>query len=396
MDRRAYWVWLQQAFGPGSRKPARLASQYAGGVQEFCQGGPKLWNSRRDLTDREAAALRDFSVSQAEARLEYAQKVGWTVLTPDCEGYPELLKNISDPPAALYIKGKLPDLDRTLSIGIAGSRDAKPFCLDAARKIGYQLAAGGACVVSGGAVGIDAAALTGALGIPGSVPVSVLPVSLDSTYIAKNAKLRAMIFSHGGALVSEHFSLNRPERGDFPVRNRLVTGLSRGILLIQAARRSGTMIYASHAADQNRDVFVYPGPEDSSEFAGSRDLIEDGAKVVACGEDILTEYGERPPARPGPRFPELFSELSFQSAQAPQRVAAVEGSGRAPVLDDVGKRVSPQALQVWKALGRDPMSVASLAEATGLPASVLLGLLTELELEGLAESLPGKRYIRSA
>lgn len=181
MDRRAYWVWLQQAFGPGSRKPARLASQYAGGVQEFCQGGPKLWNSRRDLTDREAAALRDFSVSQAEARLEYAQKVGWTVLTPDCEGYPE-----------------------------------------------------------------------------------------------------------------------------------------------------------------------------------------------------------------------LFSELSFQSAQAPQRVAAVEGSGRAPVLDDVGKRVSPQALQVWKALGRDPMSVASLAEATGLPASVLLGLLTELELEGLAESLPGKRYIRSA
>lgn len=386
MDKRAYWIWMQQAFGAGSKKPQRIASQYAGGVQEFCQGGPRLWNIRRDLTDREAAALRDFSVSQAEARLEYVEKVGWQVLTPECEKYPELLRNISDPPAVLYLTGELPDLDQVLSIGIAGSRHAKPPYVDAARKIGYQLAVGGACVVSGGAVGVDAAALTGALGIPGSRPVSVLPVSLDSTYITQNAKLRSLIRAHGGVLVSEHFSLHHPERGDFPVRNRLITGLSRGVVLIQAARKSGTMIYASHAADQNRDVFVYPGPEDSLEFAGSRDLIADGAKTVTCGEDVLAEYGNRPQARPGPRFPDLFSELSFHHPQRSREPVAV--------LNDAGESLSPQARQVLKALGQEPLSVAQLEVMTGFSASSLLGILTELEVEGLAESLPGKRYIR--
>jgi len=385
MDKRAYWIWIQQAFGAGSKKPARLASQYAGGVQEFCQGGPRLWNTRRDLTDRETAALRDFSVSQAEARLEYAEKVGWQVLTPECEKYPELLRNISAPPAVLYLTGELPDLNHVLSIGIAGSRDAEPPYVDAARKIGYQLAAGGACVVSGGAIGVDAAALTGALGIPGSRPISVLPVSLDSTYITQNAKLRGLIRAHGGVLVSEHFSLYHPDKGDFPVRNRLITGLSRGVVLIQAAWKSGTMLYASHALDQNRDVFVYPGPEDSPEFAGSRDLIADGAKVITCGEDILAEYGSQPTARQEPRFPDLFSELSFHQPQKPPEPAA---------LNDAGEQVSPQARQVLKALGREPLSIAQLERVTGLSASSLLGVLTELEVEGLAESLPGKRYIR--
>ena len=291
MDNRAYWIWIQQAFPPGSRKPTLLSAQYAGGLREFCQGGPRLWNSRRDLTDRETAALRDFSISQAEARLEYAERLGWQVLTPECEKYPELLRNISDPPAVLYLKGSLPDVDSMVSIGIAGARKATQSSLDAARKFGYQLAAGGACVVSGGAKGVDAAALTGALGIPGSRMVSVLPVSLDSTYVTENAKLRNMICSHGGALVTEYFSLSHPEFGTFQARNRLITGLSRGTLLIQAARKSGTMIYATHALDQNRDLFVYPGPEGTVEFAGSRELIEDGARAVVCGEDILAEYG---------------------------------------------------------------------------------------------------------
>lgn len=396
MDERVYWIWLQQAFGPGSGKPFRLASQYPGGVKEFCQGGPKLWNIRRDLTDRETAALRDVSVSQAEARLEYAEKLGWQTLTPECGKYPGLLRNIPNPPAVLYSKGTLPDIDRTLAIGIAGARKARPECVDAARRFGYQLAAGGACVVSGGAVGVDAAALTGALGIPGSSPVSVLPVSLDSTYITENAKLRAMICSHGGALVTEYFSQQRPEYGTFQVRNRLITGLSRGVLLIQAARKSGTMIYASHALDQNRDVFVYPGPKDSPEFAGSWELIGDGAKAVACGEDILAEYGGGQAEPTELRFPDLFEELAHQEQDPPRRRGTSLPGQPAPVpLGDAGADLSPQAGKVLAALGREPLSVAQLAETTGLPASALLGILTELEVEGLADSLPGKRYRRS-
>lgn len=384
MDKRVYWIWLQKAFGAGSKKPAKIAAQYHGGVQEFCEGGPKLWNSRRDLTDRETIALQGFSASQAEARLEYAEKMGWQVLTPECEKYPELLRNISDPPAALYLKGELPNLSKLLSIGVAGSRHALPQYEDAARKIGYQLSAGGACVVSGGAKGVDAAALTGALGIPGSKPISVLPGSLDSSYIAKNAKLRRMICAHGGVLVSEHFSLQNPERGDFPVRNRLITGLSRGVVLIQAAKKSGTMLYASHAVDQNRDVFVYPGPEDDPKFAGSRELIADGAKVVTCGEDVLAEYAsaEQPLAPP-------VIDLFGQPPAVPKQPEPL------PALADSGLDISPQAARVLSALTNQPQTVSQLEEATGLPASALFGVLTELEIEGLADSLPGKRYVRN-
>lgn len=385
MDKRVYWIWMQQAFLPGSRKPWRIVGQYRGGAREFCEGGPKLWNSRRDLTDREAAALRDFTVGQAEARLEYALRLGWQVISPECEKYPELLKNIPDPPAVLYVKGEMPDLNSLLSIGIAGARKATEASLNATRKFGYQLAAGKACVVSGGAKGVDAAALTGAMGIPGSKPISVLPVSLDSTYVTENSKLRSMICAHGGALVTEYFSQLQPDRGTFAVRNRLITGLSRGVLLIQAARKSGTMIYASHALEQNRDVFVWPGELDSDDFAGSRDLLTDGARAVYCGEDILAEYDEIPQPLDEPDFPDLFEDIM---PRMKDRGPAV------PVLSDAGADLSQEERQVLAALGQEPLSVAQLEELTGMRAAALLGILTELEVEGLAVSLPGKRYMR--
>lgn len=387
MDKRAYWIWAQQAFLPGSRKPWKIAGQYPGGMEEFCEGGPRLWNNRRDLTDRESAALLGFSRSQAEARLEYALKLGWQVITPDCEAYPELLLHIPDPPAVLYSKGSFPDLSSLVSVGIAGARKAEPASVDAARRFGYQLAVGRACVVSGGAVGVDAAALTGALQIPGSTMISVLPVSLDSTYVTENARLRTMICKHGGALVTEYFSQLQPDRGTFQVRNRLITGLSRGVLLIQAAKKSGTIIYARHALDQNRDVFIWPGEEksrDSESFAGGRELLEEGAMAAYSGEDILAEYGGEPVSPPQVESG-LFDEIELP----------VRDRRPAPVLADVSEDLSPEARQVLAALGREPVSIAQLGERTGLSAAALLGILTELEVEGMANSLPGKRYTRS-
>ncbi len=400
MDERVFWIWLQHAFGEGSPRPVKLASQYPGGAEEFCLGGPKLWNSRRDLTDREAAAMQDFSLAQAEAQLEYTEKMKWRVLVPGGEGYPRLLGNIPNPPAVLYVKGNLPDVDSMLSISVVGSRKAGPEMEDVARKFGYQLAAGGACVVSGGAVGVDSAALVGAMGIPDSHLISVLPVSLNSSYLAKNAKLRRIISSGRGALVSEHCFLDSPTYGTFPVRNRLITGLSRGVVLIQAARKSGTLIYASHALDQDRDVFVYPGPEglaDSVEFAGSKGLLADGAKPVFCGEDVLAEYGGQPLEKPELRFADLLDDIAIRvSKDAAPAPAAARAPRRkkAEALEDPGGKLSLQARQVLDALGEEPLSVQQLEKASGLPAASLLAILTELEVEGLALSLPGKRYLR--
>lgn len=389
MDHRAYWVWMQHAFGQGSRLPWELDRRFAGGVEEFYRGGARLWNSLAFITERQAAALFDFSLGEAEARIEYAEKTGCAVLTPECEKYPECLRHISDPPAVLYVKGELPDLEARPAIGIAGARKALDVSVEAARKIGYQLACGGAPVISGGAVGIDAAALAGAMDALGRV-VSVLPVDLSSSYVSKNAALRREIPEKGGALVSEYFMQAQPSLGSFQVRNRLITGLSAGVVLIQAAEKSGTMIYAKHALEQNRDVFVYPGPEGALEYAGSRALLRDGAKAVTCGEDVLEEYSQRYAVTPGGLFAGgldydgLFDEIPLPGELAlgdPGAPAAPEEAG-----------VGPEAARILAALAGETLTAAQLEERTGLAAGALLGFLTELELEGRVESVSGRRY----
>lgn len=380
IDERAYWVWLQQAFGAGSPKPMRLHRRTPGGVKAFCDGGAKLWNSSRSLTDREATALREFTLQQAESRLEYALKLGWQVITPIDPSYPPLLLEIDAPPAVLYVKGKLPDWNSCLPISVAGSRKATKESVDFARKLGYELAAGGATVISGGAAGIDAAAMTGALTLPGAGVVSVLPVSLDSNYLMANAGLRKSICERGGALVSEYFGQNVPAHGTFPIRNRLITGMSRGVVLVQAAKKSGTMLYAGHAADQNRDVFVYEGAPGDPAFAGSAELLDDGALPATCGEDVLTEYrgAVRKPHEPVLR---LFEDLTPTTK---------------PILAlaDAASDLTAKQLAVWEVLGAQPLSIAELEERTGFSTAELFGVLTELELEGYAHSLPGKRYTR--
>lgn len=392
MDYRAYWIWLQHAFGEGSPLPWQLSRRFHGGAAEFHEGGPRLWNSLSFLSDQQAAALYDFTLGEAEARLEYAEKVGWFVLTPECEKYPEALRNISDPPAVLYGKGRLPEFGKGPAVAVAGARKALQESVAAARKIGYQLAAGGALVVSGGAVGIDSASLAGAMSASGRV-ISVLPVDLNSPYLAKNASLRQEIPKRGGALLSEYFTQRNPAMGGFQTRNRLITGLCDGVVLIQAAMKSGTIIYARHAADQNRDVFVYPGPAGAAEYAGSQALLRDGAKAVSCGEDVLEDYALRfPLPRKEPAcLPDEYEGI-FDDICLPEREAVLaDSAGRAVSF---GPGLSPEEEKVMSALQGHLLTAAQLGADTGIPAGRLLGLLTEMELEGLVESVSGKRYRR--
>ena len=356
MDNRAYWIWMQQAFGAGSPLPWRIHRSVPGGLEAFYQGGPRLWNSLGGIREQEAAALFSFSLEEAQAQLEHALKVGWEVLTPACGEYPQALTHIYDPPAVLYGKGKLPDMDSRPALAVVGARKATPETQEKAREFGYQLALGGAVVVTGGAVGVDAAVALGAMSGGGPV-VSVLPVALNSPYLSKNHFLRQSILEKGGALLTEYFAQQTPGFGTFQVRNRLITGLACGVLLLQAARKSGTVMYASFAKEQNRDVFVWPGPQGDPAFAGGWDLLEDGAKAVERGEEI--------------------------------EEAAI------PVLADPGLPALSQAqAAVLAALTDTPQAVAQLEEAAGLPAGQLLGALTELELLGLAQSHQGKRYSR--
>ena len=382
MDNRAYWIWMQQAFGAGSPLPWRIHRSVPGGVEAFYQGGPRLWNSLGGIREQEAAALFSFSLEEAQAQLEHALKVGWEVLTPACEEYPQALTHIYDPPAVLYGKGKLPDMDSRPALAVVGARKATPETQEKAREFGYQLALGGAVVVTGGAVGVDAAVALGAMSGGGPV-VSVLPVALNSPYLSKNHFLRQSILEKGGALLTEYFAQQTPGFGTFQVRNRLITGLACGVLLLQAARKSGTVMYASYAKDQNRDVFVWPGPQGDPAFAGGWDLLEDGAKAVERGEEILEEFQYR--------FAGRGKIISLPAPRAWQ----AEEEAAIPVLADPGLPALSQAqAAVLAALTDTPQAVAQLEEAAGLPAGQLLGALTELELLGLARSHQGKRYSR--
>lgn len=381
MDNRAYWIWMQQAFGAGSPLPWRIHRSVPGGVEAFYQGGPRLWNSLGGIREQEAAALFSFSLEEAQAQLEHALKVGWEVLTPACGEYPQALTHICDPPAVLYGKGELPDMDSRPALAVVGARKATPETQEKAREFGYQLALGGASVVTGGAVGVDAAVALGAMSGGGPV-VSVLPVALNSPYLSKNHFLRQSILEKGGALLTEYFAQQTPGFGTFQVRNRLITGLACGVLLLQAARKSGTVMYASYAKDQNRDVFVWPGPQGDPAFAGGWDLLEDGAKAVERGEEILEEFQYR-----------FAGRGKIISLPAPRAWQAEEAA--IPVLADPGLPALSQAqAAVLAALTDTPQAVAQLEEAAGLPAGQLLGALTELELLGLAQSHQGKRYSR--
>ena len=382
-NHKLFWAWAQLVFGEGSATPWYIHRNFPGGLEGFYRGGPLCWNSLDYITERQAAALQSASLDAARARLEYAARLGWETLTPECEKYPEGLRNISDPPAVLYSKGRTLDAEDGPLVAVAGARKARPESLAAAKSIGYQLASAGAVVVTGEALGIDSAALEGALGALGRA-VCVLPVDLGSPYMTKTSHLRRRLLEMGGMLVSEYFSQRSPAQGGFHLRNRLITGLCRKVVLVQAAEKSGTMIYARHAASQGRELFVYPGPEGAPEFAGSRRLIAEGAPAVESGQEVL---GRREKASPPP--PVLLEKPVLRKLphSEPERQEAP-----APMLADSGG--APPEQQLLALLEAGALTADELEEQSGIPLRELLRVLTRLELEGLVETASGRRYRR--
>ena len=228
MDERVYWIWMQNAFGAGSAKPMQLVRRM-GSAEAFFRGGIGLWSSFSFISDKELAALSAYGAQEAEAALEYCLRLGQQVFTPDTPGYPALLREIYNPPAALYVRGALPEISGGIAVGVVGTRKAGAVGLRAAREISYGLALEGAVIVSGGALGVDSEAHRGA--INGRTPtVAVLPCGLDYPYLMDNANLRREIIDRGGALLTEYPMQTPVQRGAFQTRNRLISGMAHGVL----------------------------------------------------------------------------------------------------------------------------------------------------------------------
>jgi len=240
------------------------------------------------MTDRESLILQNMSsaAGELERELELADRNGIDIITREDAGYPPLLRMIFDPPQVLYVRGRVEALSRAPFIAVVGSRDASDYGLKAARRFGSELSQAGFTVVSGCARGVDTAVHAGVLDA-GGVTVAVLGSGLLRMYPPENDSLARRI-AEAGCVVSEFPLTAGPRREHFPRRNRIVSGLSQGVLLIEAAERSGALITARFALEQGREVFCLPGSADSFRSRGTNGLIKQGAYLIDSVEDIIS------------------------------------------------------------------------------------------------------------
>ena len=351
----AAWLRLTLVPGVGGQALRKLLSEFGLPSQALGAGRGALARSvgealaGRILADDQAAAV-------AAAR-RWADAPGHAIITLADGEYPPRLLEIADPPALLYVDGRTELLART-SLAIVGSRNATPQGIANAASFARALSEAGLTIVSGLALGIDAAAHRGALEGDGST-IAVLGAGADVVYPPRNAALHRAIAERGAA-VSE-FPLGTPAiGGNFPRRNRLISGLARGVLVVEAALASGSLITARLAAEQGRDVFAILGSIHSPLSKGCHVLIKDGAKLVESAQDVLGELGLPAPAR--------------TVAQSSPEVAH----------------------ELLKHLGHDPCNVDTLCQRSGLTPDTVSAMLLELELDGRVASLPGGRYQRIA
>jgi DNA processing protein len=302
----------------------------------------------------------------ARAELELCQRMGVRIIARDDSEYPAQLQNIPDPPSLLYLKGRLEPRDQ-LAIAIIGSRRSTPYGERTASRLAAALARTGFTIVSGLARGIDAAAHRGALKAGGRT-IAVLANGLASTYPAEHEDLSCAVVEAGG-LVSEMPMRQVPLAALFTQRNRIISGMCLGVLVVEATPRSGSLSTARHAVEQNREVFAVPGPVDSLSSRGCHRLIRDGARLVETVEDILEELGP------------LVREVQTNPEEPPVRHPAELA------LNDSERSLLGQ-------LDDQPRGVDELIGASGLTASQVMATLSVLELKRLVRRMPGHRFVR--
>ena len=418
LDQAVYWLWLQQAIGYSAKlfEPLQIfgSAKALYDADETDYRNCAAFGRTRSFSEKRLSKLMDKNLREAMHTLELCQENEIQVLTPQDAGYPEQLKRILDFPAVLFVRGDLSCVQSQLSVAVIGARSPTQYSFRAAHQLAGDLAKKGVTVVSGGALGIDAAAHTGALS-KGGKTVLVMGCGHFSDYLKENAELRDAVTTHG-ALISEYPPTVRPSPSTFPLRNRLISALSDAVVIVEAAAQSGTLNTASHAEMQRKPIFVFPGDDTSAAFEGSRTLIRNGAKTVFSAEDVLFHLGAHT-ASPFQRIEhpvvEFFDGIDraetilSRTAQPKLRrkinkkttTAAANRAEPAPQTPPAKKisnfspeSVSESAALVYNILLSGRTLFDEILLESGLPAPKVLAALTELELAGGAEKADGNRY----
>ena len=409
MGNLRHWLWLTTRGSAPGMYAARLLEHF-GSPEAAYFAGEKEYDQLDFLPKELREALRDKSLDQAERILEDCQRCDVQLLTLQDAAYPERLRQLDTAPCVLYVRGRLPRMDEEVAVAIVGARKASPYGVMAAGKLALELARQGALVVSGSARGVDTAALRGALRGGGQV-VSVLGNGVDVIYPAENRSLYEDIAA-AGALVSEYPPKTPPLGPHFPVRNRILAGLCLGVIVAEGTQRSGSLITARWALEQNRDVFAVPGNIDSAMSQGPNRLIRQGeAKLVQDAWDVLEEYESLYPAKLHPRasLPPQVERERLRQPQVQRRNGARKGAAASPreredAQAEVEKRLVIDLSQDKEALTDDEaallralqgdlsLTVDDLTEKTAIPARRVLSALTMLQVRALVQEGSGKRF----
>ena len=406
-DTTVFWLWLQDRLGAGAKIADVL--RYFDSVRAFWAAGENAYRqcdcfgTLRSFSKARLPQLLDKSLDTFQEILSLCKKQNISVLTPDDPMYPDRLRNLRNFPAVIYVRGNVACLHAEKSFAVIGAREPTDYAKDAAAEIASVLAENGCTVVSGGAKGIDTIAHESALQQQ-KPTVLVMGCGHGTRYLTENAALRKRVASCG-ALLTEYPPLQKPTQGSFPLRNRLIAGLSDAVVIVQAGAGSGTLNTAKHAITQGKDLFVLPGSRDSLSFAGSNQLLLDGAHAVNHGADVLSYYDSVFRARDslkalkrGEPFGDLFDisehkpeKQTPHDAQKKRTTRAVqppkESIPSAPekIFTFLPESVSKNAQIVYNILQTQPCVLDEIVRQSALPVPQVLSSLTELELIGAVE-----------
>ena len=421
-----YWIWLSERCGVASKNFGQLMSKYESPFDIY-----RLDDEETERIEGIAPTLKirltDKSLDSAYSILKYCKQKKIDIVSYSDERYPARLRGIEDPPALLYVIGRMPDMNNRLCVGMVGTRKMSEYGRESAYKISYDLASANTVIVSGMALGVDGVSACGALASGGDT-VAVLGCGISVVYPKEHEKLMREI-AKNGAVVTEYPPTERPHGYNFPKRNRIISGMCQGVLVIEGSASSGALITAKRAVDQGRDLFALPGKINESNSDGPNELIKNGAHVALGADDIISHYdflyhdcinykglrkakdggvpvetalrryGVASVYRKGTAYrPDVVTEdptasaerISVKTADDAQQVTPAIKAVAAEALaglDEVSRKVF-EAMPIDRAVSSDMLPIE------GVDIGAVMTAFTLLEINGLIEALPGGMYLR--
>jgi DNA processing protein len=370
------WISLNMTPGVGPRAATKLLERFGSADAVFHARRTELESLRLRPETIESIIKREFE-NKAVEELDRVKQLGGDVLILDDGSYPNLLREIADPPITLYVRGDWQACFDQPGVGVIGSRMCSTYGENASEMIARDLASRGICIISGLARGIDTAAHRGAIR-GGGRTIAVLGTGIDGFYPKENTRLVGEILEAGGAIVSQFPLGTPPLKDNFPYRNRIISGLSLGVVIVEATEKSGSLITARLAMEQNREVMAVPGNITSRNSFGSNYLIKSGAKLVQQWQDVVAE---------------LPSEIAAEIL--PPKIEKANGSRESNKQELAPADLSENERKIWTLLSPDePAHIDGLLELSGLSFGDLNGALVGLDIRDLIRVLPGKNYAR--